>query len=540
MEPGATSNAPKTRLVQWPWYPFVVAIYPLWFLFLSNSGQASLGTVLDATTVALAATLVLAMLAGKLTASIHIGALVVTVFIVCFYAYGPLHDFAVRLAVHRPHSQFLRAIGQIFENHVALSSLLLGLLAFLIWLIVVRADRNSTRVTGACNVAAATLGAILLTRVLLGAMDSLGDGVKHDRAVTGAGNKTSVLGYNPDIYYIILDGYARADVLRDYYDFDNGPFIAGLKQRGFTVNDRSSANYNHTFLSLASSLNFDYLQDIATETLDDPEMQVKRQGFAKIAELLQDNRAAHFLRARGYRFVHLQSSSPETVRNPYADEQVSCAGRVFDDEYFRAVAEISWLKALAPESMVTDDLAECHKLRLQALGNQASRPGPKFVFAHFMPPHHPYLFDKDGNVLRKATISNQFDYQARLWEDKSGYLGQLQYLNTSVTEVVDRILAQSKQPPIIIVQSDHGPNLRDGLSIEQMHFLRLANFAAYFLPGAPPGTLPADCAPVNQFRYLFNHYFAAELPVLPFRSFFSEFKTPLQMTELPPSATGQP
>jgi hypothetical protein len=55
-----------------------------------------------------------------------------------------------------------------------------------------------------------------------------------------------VLGYNPDIYYIIVDGYARADVLREYYEFDNSEFLNGLEKRGFTVNDSSRANYYWT------------------------------------------------------------------------------------------------------------------------------------------------------------------------------------------------------------------------------------------------------------------------------------------------------
>jgi hypothetical protein len=539
MNSSATSITSGAAQLQRPWYPYVVAIYPLWFLYLRNLGQVSATAALDATLVALVITYLLILLATRLTGSRAVAALITSALFIAFYAYGPMHDVAVRIAVN-DRGQNLQAIGRVFENHLSLSSLLMGVSGLVIWLFITRVDRASTRITGAGNVAAGTLGAILLIRLFSAVVRQHESEVHHDRASIEAGTRLSVLGYNPDIYYIILDGYARADVLAEHYGFDNSPFIDELERRGFEVTDRSNANYNHTFLSLASSLNFDYLQNFAADILADEDFLQGRRGFEPIAKRLQDNRAAQFLRTRGYRFVHLQSSSPETVRNPYADEQIQCSGRVFDDEYFRAVAEISWLRALAPGSLVTDDLAECHKLRLQALADQGGRPGPKFVFTHFLPPHHPYLFDRHGNVLRTVTISNQFDYQARLWEYKAGYLDQLQYMNTSMLEVIDRIRAQSKQPPIIIVQSDHGPNLKKDLTVEQARSLRIANFAAYLLPGAAPGTLPPDCAPVNQFRYLFNHYFAADFPILPSRIFFSEFKTPLQMIELPTSATGQP
>ncbi len=62
----------------------------------------------------------------------------------------------------------------------------------------------------------------------------------------------------PDIYYIILDGYGRSDVLQRYYDFDNAEFLEGLRHRGFYVADKSSTNYPYTAHSLSSSLNMRY------------------------------------------------------------------------------------------------------------------------------------------------------------------------------------------------------------------------------------------------------------------------------------------
>ncbi len=535
MKPGATSATLRARLLQWPWYPWVVAIYPLWFLYLRNPGQVSPAIVVVATAIMLAVIVVLFAAAHRLLRSRDLGALATTVLIVGFYTYGPLHDTAVRLAVSEQLPTSLQFLGRVFENHIALSSLLLSALIIMVWLLVVRVDRNPARVTGACNVTAGVLVVALIFRLTLASVEQHRAATSPELAKISAGRKVSVLGYNPDIYYVILDGYARADVLREYYNFDNTPFITELERRGFSVNDRSNANYYWTFLSLASSLNFDYLQNFSAGVLVDPDMRHGRNGFGPIAQRLQDNRAAHFLRARGYRFVHLQSSAPETMRNPYADEEVKCSGRLFDDEYFRTVAEISWLKALALNSVMTAELATCHQLRLESLIDQARRRGPKFVFVHFLPPHHPYLFDRFGNVLRRVTISNQFDFQAKLWEDKPAYLEQLMYTNRSLLAVIDRIRAESERPPIIILQSDHGPNLRRGLTDAQAISLRLANFGAYLLPGAEAGTLPRDCAPVNQFRYLFNHYFEAGLPTLPNRSYISAFRTPLQMVEVNPS-----
>ncbi len=36
-----------------------------------------------------------------------------------------------------------------------------------------------------------------------------------------------------DIYFIVLDGYGRSDVLKEFYEYDNSDFLRGLKEKGF-------------------------------------------------------------------------------------------------------------------------------------------------------------------------------------------------------------------------------------------------------------------------------------------------------------------
>ncbi len=60
---------------------------------------------------------------------------------------------------------------------------------------------------------------------------------------------------HPDIYYIILDGYTRADILQELYNYDNSDFLNELEKRGFYIAHSSRANYTDTVYSIASSLN---------------------------------------------------------------------------------------------------------------------------------------------------------------------------------------------------------------------------------------------------------------------------------------------
>ena len=291
------------------------------------------------------------------------------------------------------------------------------------------------------------------------------------------------------------------------------------------MSDSSRSNYYWTFLSLGSSLNLEYIQALVKDGLDPAS-----RDRSELYRILRDNRAARFLRDRGYRYVHLQSTWGGTASNPFADEFLPCHAGLFGNEYLRAVADASWLRAL--ESKASLDIASCHLQNFETLSAQAAMPGPKFVFAHFVPPHHPYLFDRDGAVLRRATISDQFEFQKRLWEDRAAYASQLEYMNRRIGEIVGHLVDDSAREPVIILVSDHGPNLRDGMYAPEQRHVRLSNLTAMYLPGAPPGLLPPDATPVNHMRRVFNLYFNAGLPMLPDRYFVSNYQSPLDFEEV--------
>ena len=511
-----------------PFFVFVFAAYPILHIAAVNSGQVSWTTVGSAILVALAAAALLMVLLRPVSTSWHFAALAVSLLAAAFFSYGSVHALIESRSLRTAGAGGRAAAETAQGVHGSLSAVWAAVALAGVAGVCLLARRvpaaKARRATSALNV----MAGVLLAFVGIELATSWGDGgasTAGREATLPAGVETSALGYDPDIYYVILDGYARADVLESYYDFDNREFLDGLRARGLTVNDASSANYSWTFLSLASSLNLGYLQEMFGPRLDP-----KRSDRTLLYTAVRDNQAARFLRGRGYRFVHFQSTWGATLFNPYADEEVRCYDSLFRQEFYRAIAEASWLKAL--QSRASADLAQCYLAHFDSLGRMGSVPGPKFVFAHFLPPHHPYLFDRQGRVLRNANLSNQFEFQKRLWEEKESYIDQLVFVNQQILRAVDRILETSPRPPIIIIQSDHGPNLTKGLTEDEKVRVRLANFAAYLLPGAPPDLIPGDTSPVNQFRILFSHYFGAELPPLTERHYTSSYRQPYAFVEV--------
>ncbi|MDX1382625.1 MAG: hypothetical protein R3190_03220, partial [Thermoanaerobaculia bacterium] len=62
----------------------------------------------------------------------------------------------------------------------------------------------------------------------------------------------------PNVVHVVLDGYARQDVLA-MLGFDNGPFVARLRELGFHVADRAVTPYPQTMLAMYAILDADYL-----------------------------------------------------------------------------------------------------------------------------------------------------------------------------------------------------------------------------------------------------------------------------------------
>lgn len=510
-------------LKRWPWYAVLFAAYPLLYVAVTNPGQVAAADVVPVVVAGILAAVLLVALLRPFIGNWAAAGLGAAWVILLFYLYGPVNEWWldwVRSGLEQQAAArtWYRANPQLVHSAAWVLIALAGL---------ARLRRVATRIppalAGGLNVVGGLLFAFLGVQAIANhaqASDQMAGRPAAGAAAPGQVSKSP----GPDIYFIVLDGYARADVLANYYRYDNGPFLEGLRRRGFQVSDASRSNFYWTFLSLGSALNLDYVQHLVGAL--DP----KSRDRTELYRILRDNRASRFLRERGYRYVHLQSTWGGTARNPYADEFIPCHSGLFGNEYLRAVADASWLRAL--ESKASLDVANCHLRNFDTLAAQARAPGPKFVFAHFVPPHHPYLFDRKGNVLRRATLSDQFELQKRLWENRPAYTGQLAFVTRRIEETVGRLIDDSPAPPVIVLVSDHGPNLRSGMDVLEQRKVRLSNLTAMYLPGAPAEFLPPDATPVNHLRRVFNLYFNAALPLLPDRYFVSEYQAPFSLTEV--------
>jgi hypothetical protein len=334
----------------------------------------------------------------------------------------------------------------------------------------------------------------------------------------------------PDIYLIILDAYTGNSSLRGYYGFDNSPFIQALEERGFVIPAASRSNYAMTFLSLASMLNWMYLDDIVPRS---------GRGYDSVYELIRDNRTLRFLLDRGYKHIFIPSGFTPTRETAYADSVVVVDGQsaATSSEFVPAWLEMTiwghWAWYLMGGCLAPcQERPEIVRWRLEQVGSVASHPGPKFVFAHMLVPHPPFIFAKSCEVKEQPDRGEEYTADAF----RAAYLEQLQCVNRMVVEMVDSILANSEEPPVILLQADHGHGLRlrappiEKMTQDELN-ARFDIFGAYLLPDGGEEVIYPSISPVNLLPRVLNYYFSTDIPVRDDRSYYSSWMRPYEFSE---------
>lgn len=336
----------------------------------------------------------------------------------------------------------------------------------------------------------------------------------------------SVSTQTPDIYYFILDRYAGDRTLKDY-GFDNSAFINFLKSKGFYIASDSTSNYPKTFLSIGSTLNMEYL-DFLTQKTNGGSTSDENI----VTPLVQNNKVMQFLKSKGYTYIHVGSGWDPTRSNPYADRNfVMNGGRYpFADEFTSGFLQTTMatpiLKKLYPDTTAVSHDPKNNEFRSRifyefgVFDQIPEISGPKFVFAHILIPHDPYVVSKDCEPLVEGTVVSRTGVE--------NYLNQMQCANKETEATIDKILANSKTKPIIVVQADEGPlpsqhpislNLVWGQASDASIREKFPIFNAYLFPDKQYNVLYRSITPVNSFRVIFNKFFGANLPLLPDKNF---------------------
>jgi len=494
-----------------PFYPLLFALFPVLSLAAHNIQEIALDVVVRPLLISFVLCLIIFVLLRALLRGWPRAALITLICLLFFFTYGQVYDKLKSLSPFSlsffRHRTLLPAYGVLASGLMWLvwkklkqpAAWTFGLNIFSIYLLIYPLFVISSNAVQQWSADAA-----LKTSTL--------------RPVSGA--------QKPDVYYIILDAYGRQDVLRDILNYDNSPFLDALRERGFYIADCSQSNYGYTEYSIPSSLNYDYLETLGAAAHKD-----------RIA-LLKHGAVRSFFEADGYQVVAFPTGwniTEWTDADLYIDYEHPVTALT---EFETLFVKTTVLRAPVDLRSVNQNTASRKDLRrlrvLSLLANIKKLPnvdGSLFVFAHLVIPHPPYSFGPDGQP-------GQFQgYDATDQEIAEAYIDQVKFINKQILAVVDVLQADSDQPPVIIVQGDHGPPPE--LSLTYSEKMPILN--AYYLPGKQMDQLLyPSISPVNTFRVVLNAYFGEHLPLLEDKSYYAPNENHAAYNLVPNSCPGKP
>ncbi len=489
-----------------PGHVLLFAIYPILALLAHNISQVAPASALLPLGLSVVGAGMLLLLVRLWLREWQRAALVTTILLVLFFSYGHIYSYLKGVTVS----------GIYLFRHRSLAPLWIVLAGLGVWW-ASRKRLDTQKYTEVLNIIGITLLVFPAVQVGSGLWKQWRAWSELTRTapVTILGDTVSGDQDRPDIYYIILDAYGRADVLRELYRYDNSEFISSLELLGFYVADCSQSNYSQTVLSLPSSLNYDYLDDLYNLAKDQE---------TPLRPLISQSVARRFLELRGYKTVAFETGfnwSQITDADVYLAPQ---PGRQELNAFQYMLVQTTAGRLLLDVAAlgipnVPDYLSRRRtEFVLEKLQGLPSMNGPKFVFVHLVIPHPPYVFGPNGEAT-------SIDMDALTPEiSAKGYIDQTIFISEQMKRIVAEIIANSPTPPIIILQGDHGPNSPN------MAY-RMANLNAYYLPGHED-MLYSTITPVNTFRIIFDEYFGQNLPLLPDISLYSTAQASFNFTEV--------
>lgn len=475
-------------------YPYLLAFYPILALRNHNIDYVDFASILRALILVAAGTLLLQLTTLILMHSLEKSSLLVSLVVILFLSYGHLYN------------QFEATFGfPIQHRYLAGTEILFVLLA--VFLILKREQFVS--------VLSQFLGIASIVLIGMVLFDSLRSDLRVYRAEAAVAKQTDshtdsqINTALPDFYLIILDGHTRADVLKSRFGYDNSNFIQQLGTQGFYVASCSQSNYASTKLSLVSSMFGDYIQNIV-------------QGGQALPPL-KASAVNQTLRSLGYKTIAFENRAQgqfdlkEDItlsRHQMALGKFDLSGGL--NEFEKLLVDTSFMHFFVDTELIPglnrDTLLEWEDLEhyyqtnyiLAELEKLPTFPGPKFVYAHLMIPHSPFIFAPDGSYQRNNSPID-------------GYRSNVEFIDNRLPSILHTIIQNSNPEPIIIVMGDHGPSTRKTITKQ----MRMANLSAYLVNDAAKAQLYPTVTPINAIRIILNTQFGGEYPLLKDLSYYA-------------------
>ncbi len=484
-------------------HPVLLSVYPVLFLYGHNIEQTACKEIILPITLSTGSTVILLGLLALVSRNRFKSSLFTSLFLFLFFSYGHVSEILHKGAVLKKPEYILPALY------------LFILIIFTV--LTIKSKSKLHNITNILNIISLSLILISCFSIIKFSVETSGDVVPEDdlgKRITSRDLNTEDL---PDIYYIILDGYAGEETLKNVYNFDNSEFLDFLRSKGFFVASKSYSNYPHTFLSFASTLNMEYLKN----------NNLNKKDIGQYFKMVKKNKVMPLLKSKGYTIINFISGSTVTNNINNVDLNIDCG---LLNEFKIILANSTFLFLFLKETGFYSLTRKRILNTFREIPKPRKTKKPLFIFAHILSPHPPFLFNQDGSEVLKTDLK----FTGNIWEAKPNYINQLIFINKKTKELIKNILIANSKA-VIIIHADHGTSsINEDKKIKENLFLKekFNILNALLLPGGKNVPPYHTISPVNIFRLLFTKYTDEKYNLLHDNCFFNYEKQSIIFTDV--------
>jgi len=489
-------------------HPFLFATFPILSIFANNINSVSFDEIIIPLLSAIFITFLIWIALGRVLKNKIKSGFITSLGLILFFFYGHIYIFFNNLQYNNDLSHLFILVP---------SLILVGIGSYFF----IRTKKSLNNLTKIVNVIAVSLVVISFIGIgeyfIVEKSYEFSEISSEEIFIPSAGTEDL-----PDVYFIILDGYPGFESIKYFLNYEDSEFVDFLTNKGFYVSEESYSNYRRTSFSITSTLNMMYLNYLA----EGKEIDSKDQ--KELGKLSKNNLVFQKFKSQGYFIATIENGWKLTKNMKLADVRLCTSDNNVTSEFNIILFHTTILNPIYVEifSGENRDIILCGFSEL--IKSSELNESPKFVFAHLMMPHRPYIFDENcGPVIPKSLSLNPDVSQS----SPEFLLGQIKCTSKKVKEVVEK-LTDSNNPPVIIIQSDHGMRKIKFKGDDEKWFQYFNNFNAYYFPEKGRNLEFETTTQVNSFRIFFNLYFNDTYELLEDKMYFNDRDKPYEFIDV--------
>ena len=498
-------------------HPFLISLLPVLFIYSQNTREISIQEIILPVLLILFGAVLLWLLARFIIKNNEKSGLIISLLLVLTFSYGHIY-FLV--------DDFTLGNSDIGRHRYLLMPFVISFVVGTYYFAKTKIKLN--KVTTIFNVFAGTFLAVILINAAIyniENIDSFGSELITSNTSLSTADATietfppiqgEIKNY-PDVYFIILDGHMSSSNLKKFLGYDNQEFVSYLTNKGFNVNHKSYSNYDGSLYSITSTFNMRYLNFLIEDQIGQKVLHIPEK-------MIAENTIMQNFKSAGYKIINIQKPfEQEALTSSSLIDLVLCKRSKYIDSQLLSMTVKTSILVFLVEKWEQQDLRDAALCQFSELPKQYQKFNePIFVYSHILVPHPPYIFGPEGEA-----VSSVRPQGLESWQDKEGYINSVKFANKKITQIVDELLADTENSPVIIIQGDHGFGIEQGISnpndnIEQ----QMSIFSAHYLPEIEENFPDDVFTSVNTFRIIFNSYFDTDYDLLENKIYFTDDNDP--------------